>query len=412
MTSRLHVFTSSAVNYLPKVRTLFQSVRRFHPEARLYWVLADERPAWLSVDQEPFDEVLEMAQLGIPHWRGWAFSHDIVELSTAVKPFALEYLLAREDCAAVLYFDPDMVLFSRVDDLLDRLGTANILLTPHQTRPETDREAVLDNEVCSLKHGIFNLGFIGVAPTVEGRRFARWWAERIYHFCRAEIADGLFTDQKWINHVPVFFEGVAIIKSSRHNVATWNLTTRTLEGDVENGFRVDGEPLGFYHFTGFDSGAHRLMAVKNASGNAAVQRLIAWYDRETAPGREDPVTRTPWAYGHFADGTPIAKRHRWLYRENPDLPLAFPNPFACPPDRQSFHHWCETEGRVRFPRLFEPETAALPAPAIRQGMTLATAWRLLFLALTPRAGRLLRQRIAGVWRAQGWRGLAQRLRGT
>jgi hypothetical protein len=40
------------------------------------------------------------------------------------------------------------------------------------------------------------------------------------------VANGLFTDQKWLNFAPVFFDGVSIIRSSRHNVATWNLTTR------------------------------------------------------------------------------------------------------------------------------------------------------------------------------------------
>ena len=111
-----------------------------------------------------------------------------------------------------------------------RSGSSNLALTPHQTKPEQTLDAIIDNEVASLKHGIFNLGFIGVRNTAEGRRFADWWAERTYHLCRAEVENGLFTDQKWINFAPVFFDGVAIVKSSRHNVATWNLTTRADDG--------------------------------------------------------------------------------------------------------------------------------------------------------------------------------------
>ena len=171
MPEALHIFTSAAVNYLPKVRILCRSVKEHHPEAVVHLALADLRPAWLGTQGEPFDHILEMSELGIPNWRAWSFTHDIVELSTAIKPFALRHLLRLPDAATVLYFDPDMVLFSRVDDILATLKGANVALTPHQTRPEQTLEAILDNEVASLKHGIFNLGFIGVRNTAEGRRF-------------------------------------------------------------------------------------------------------------------------------------------------------------------------------------------------------------------------------------------------
>ena len=57
MAERLHVFTSAAVNYLPKVRALCRSVRKYHPEAVITLALADERPAWLTTEGEPFDHV-------------------------------------------------------------------------------------------------------------------------------------------------------------------------------------------------------------------------------------------------------------------------------------------------------------------------------------------------------------------
>jgi len=412
MPRKLHVFTSAAVNYLPKVRMLCHSIRRHHPEAVIHLALADERPAWLATEDEPFDSILEMGAIGIPDWRSWSFMHNIVELSTAIKPFALKHLLGREDCATVLYFDPDMVLFSRVDDILATLEASNVALTPHQNKPERTLEAVLDNEVTSLRMGIFNLGFIGVRNTEEGRRFADWWAERTYHFCRAEVHNGLFTDQKWINFAPVFFDGVAILKSSRHNVATWNLTTRSFSGSLATGFQVDGEPLAFYHFTGFDSGAHRVMAVKNAAGNEAVQELIAWYERETAIAQGDPVSRTPWAFGRFSDGTPIQPHHRWLYRENQDLKRAFPDPYdARAGDRITFIDWCNTEGRVRFPQFFGKDGGSAryaPAPGhppIRPAM----AFKLAALMFAPRAGRSLRMRFVRLLRREGLGGITRRI---
>lgn len=407
----LHVFTSAAVNYLPKVRTLCRSIRAHHPEAVIHLALGDERPAWLGTEGEPFDDIIELHQMGIPNWRAWTFMHSIVELSTAIKPFALQKLLREPGCDAVVYFDPDMVLFSRVDDILERLAHANVVLTPHQNKPERTTDAVIDNEITSLRMGVFNLGFIGVRNTPEGMRFAEWWGERCYHFCRAEVHYGLFTDQKWLNFAPIFFDGVDILKSSRHNVATWNLTTRVMTGDERAGFTVDGEPLGFYHFTGFDSGAHRIMAIKNAAGNEAVQKLIAWYERETTPQRSDPVNDWPWAFARFSDGTRIEPHHRWLYREYKDLQAAFPDPYAAGGKEMGFLEWCETEGRVRFPHFFAKGggSAAYGPPPRHGGVSPAMAMRLGLLMFAPRSGKPLRQRFARLMRREGVRGIGRRL---
>src|SRR5690606_4617524 len=140
-----------------------------------------------------------------------------------------------------------MVVFSRLDDVIDALDNCNLLLTPHQTTPESTVRGVMSNEISSLKHGIYNLGFIGVAANETGRCFAGWWSERLYRFCRDDIPNGLFTDQRWVDLVPAFFDGVAIMRSSRHNVATWNLSTRVLSLSSGGRFLVDGEHLGFYH---------------------------------------------------------------------------------------------------------------------------------------------------------------------
>jgi hypothetical protein len=350
---KVHVFTSAACNYIPKVRMLFDSLRRLHPEFVLHLALADLPGSDRDFSTEPFDHWVSIDRLGIPDWKGWAFCHDIVELSTAIKPFMLARLLEREDCSHVLYMDPDTVTFSRLDDLLVALDHGNVLLTPHQTSPEATLEAVMDNEICSLKHGIYNLGFIGVTANDVGREFADWWGSRTYHFCRADIPNGLFTDQRWIDLVPAFFEGVVIMRSSRHNVAPWNLTTRTLTRDA-TGYLVEGEPLGFYHFTGFDSGAHATMAEKNSGGNAVVRQLVEWYLRETRMLAGDPLAGVKWAFGAYSNGESITRAQRLVYRDRIDLQSAFPDPF----DAAGFLSWWNGQGPTEYPALFNPASVA------------------------------------------------------
>jgi len=413
---KVHVFTSAALNYIPKVRMLFRSLRKYHPEWMLHLALADELPPEIDLSSEPFDEVVSLDLLNIPSWQGWAFCHTIVELATAIKPFMLARLLKLPDAAKVIYLDPDMVVFSRLDDILDALDEANLVLTPHLTNPEKTLSAVLDNEICSLKHGVYNLGFLGVAATEVGHEFAKWWSQRLYYFCRVDIPNGLFTDQRWIDLVPAFFSGVAIICSSRHNVATWNLTTRELSIDVSGGYWVDGEPLGFYHFTGFDSGAHHTMATKNAGGNASVQKLIDWYSDKITHLSNDPLTKQSWAFSTFSDGTIINKAQRIIYRERIDLQRTFSNPF----DASGYLSWWNTQGLVEYPDVFNPDTQDMALAKLSSVLTPGfsdssnvkweKAYPIIKEAMThPSTGIKLLKRSWEILRIEGVRGFKSRL---
>ncbi len=418
---QVHVFTSLALNYLPKGRVLFRSLRNYHPEFFLHLGLADDEHGLIDVRSEPFDNVIPLSSLDIPSWRGWAFCHNIVELATAIKPFVLQKLLKGEDCSKVLYLDPDIVVFSRLDDILTALDETNILLTPHQTTPESSLEAVIDNEICSLKHGVYNLGFIGVSANTEGLRFAEWWAKRVYHFCRAEIYHGLFTDQRWIDLVPAFFDGVGIVRSTRHNVATWNLTTRKLTGSVSDGFQVDGKPLGFYHFTGFDKGEHEYMATKVCGRNASLKALIKWYINDVIQFSKDPLAQTKWAFGYFSTGEPISIAQRFVYRERPDLQLMFRDPFNNS-TKTSFLKWWQQNGKLQYPDMFDTKTADSAIDQIRRLLTPGfritpdqfdwhkTSQHLIAVFSSPRHRAALTKRVSNVLKQEGINGLISKLK--
>jgi len=418
---RIHVFTSLGLNYLPKARALFRSLRKNHPEFILHLALADEARGLINVESEPFDNVIPLSSLEIPHWRGWAFCHDIVELATAIKPFVLRKLLNREDCSKVIYFDPDIVVFSRLDDILKSLDEMNILLTPHQIVPESSLEGVIDNEISSLKRGVYNLGFIGVRANDEGRRFVEWWSKRVYHFCRMEIYHGLFTDQRWVDLVPAFFNGVGIIRSPRHNVAPWNLTTRNLSGSLLDGFQVDGEPLGFYHFTGFDKGDHEYMATKVDGNNESLKKLIRWYINDTIQSSKDPVAKTKWAFGYFSTGESISIAQRLVYRERPDLQSMFKDPFDNSTE-PTYLKWWLKKGKLRYPDLFDSKTSESAIEQIRRSLTPGfrttsdqfdwqkTSQHLVAGFFSPRYGTALTKRVLNVLKHEGIRGLFSRLK--
>lgn len=350
----IHAFTSSAPNYFGKVLALCQSLREHCPEMVIHWLVADVRNEALldHVDKELIDEVMFADDFSACRDRSWLFKHSIVELSTAIKPEAALALISRDDCELLLYFDPDMVVFSPLGDIVEQLRSASVVLTPHLLKPEQEHDAVMDHELCSLRHGVFNLGFLGVRRCAEGEAFLRWWRERCRAFCWGDWREGVFTDQKWINFAPVFFPDTTILRSPRFNVAPWNINQRCLEGTFDEGFTIDQEPLGFYHFTGLDSGAHRQVLDKYAANNLAVTMLVQWYEHRTeylAPNAE-----IPWSLGCYENGHEIAPPHRKVYRERIDLQSAFPDPYLTPEDGTGFLSWITHTGPVEFPDLFPP----------------------------------------------------------
>ena len=332
MTLKTCVFTSIAANYLPKARVLAESIKRVAPEAEFYLMLVDRAPPNFNLKEEPFDSVISVADLDIDAPEAWCFSHRVVELCTAVKGMAACYLLDKCSADKVFYFDPDMVIYGRFDELERHLDTTSILLTPHQSEPETTIDAIMDNEMASLKHGVFNLGFIGIRNDEEGKRFAEWWSERLKTFCLDDIERGLFTDQKWANLVPCFFERYRVLRSPAFNVATWNISTREVEGDLERGITVNGEPLGFYHFSGFDSGDQALMLNKYAPSNSILFAMRNWYISECENKDQQHYGQLPYGYGEYECGESITQPQRDLYRVRQDLQLAFPNPFKMSPE--------------------------------------------------------------------------------
>ena len=338
----VHCFTSATFSYLDRARVLAMTLKRFHKEWVFWLLLSDtEAPDFIFNETlEPFDKVVRITELNIPSFHSWVFKHDVVELCTAVKGIFLERLLIN-GADVVLYLDPDIAIFSNLNPVLETLQKYSIVLTPHLVDPEFDRSAILDNEIGSLQHGVYNLGFLGVGNSEEGCRFAAWWRERLLEFCYADVPSGLFTDQRWCDLVPAFFEQVAILKDPGYNIASWNLSRRTIHIDLDGVIRVNNDyPLRFFHFTKVNW-VGEAMLERYASDNIEVFELLKWYRHMLEKSKVDGLPEDWWGYGCFDDGRKITQAHRLLYRKRPDLEQFFPNPFVVGPG--SYIEWFDQQ---------------------------------------------------------------------
>jgi hypothetical protein len=352
----LAFFTSAVGNYLAKAAVLAESVRQHHNGARFYLLLSEpEAPDWKRF-AGLFDRLFLIRDLEMPveNVESWIFQHTLVELCTAVKGPFLVHALEELRAEKVVYLDPDIVVFDRFREVETLLDKHSIVATPHLLEPEEGGRGVEENEVCALQHGAFNLGFLAVNGSSEGRRFARWWRDRLLHFCHDDIPYGLFTDQRWMDLAPGFFPGFHILRDTTYNVAPWNVSRRKIAKGPGGRYLTDGSPIKFFHFSGIDAGNDFAMFESYARHSPAVFELRKWYLQELDRMGQAEFGRLPWGYGSFSNGKPIQKEHRLVYRKGLELMKQFPNPARVEAGEVSYDHWFAAhvkKGRIRTPLL-------------------------------------------------------------
>lgn len=243
------VFTLCSNNYLAQAITLGNSLLKFNPEYKFLIGLVDRRNEFIDYSKIPYD-IIEVENIDLPGFNEMVLRYNIIELNTAVKPGYFKFLFKKFEPESIIYFDPDIQIFSTINSLRAELDNSDILLTPHIFTPINDDKILAEEDF--LNSGLYNLGFIALNNTQNSLKMVDWWADRLKTKASIDFKKGLFTDQIWINFVPLFFEKVKILSDHGYNMAYWNLHERRLTIRDNELFVNNHEPLVFYHFSGFN----------------------------------------------------------------------------------------------------------------------------------------------------------------
>ena len=317
-------FTSICSNYLPKAMTLAESVKRRCKGAHFVLCLVEREAPNVATSFPHFDEVVLAKDAGWEHFDRFMFRHAIVEASTAVKAqFMLDLLRRHPDETKFVYLDPDVLVYSEfveLDALLDE--EASIVLCPHLLRPGN-----IDMEISSLAHGCYNLGFLAVRRSQNALNFLSWWAERLFRFCYDDMSRGIFTDQRWVDLAPCFFD-VTILKHHGYDFATWSLLNSDLH-EVDGHYVISGDPLRFIHFSGLDSGIidKAIGWWLTESNRSTFVELYEAYKRLLIEHGQTTLGSSPWSYANYADGREISHDARVAYRQC-EMGEGIPEPFS------------------------------------------------------------------------------------
>ncbi|MCL5125595.1 MAG: glycosyltransferase [Deltaproteobacteria bacterium] len=322
--SKRAIFTIVSCNYFHYAKTLMQSIRNVDSVSDLIVVLVDD-----DYDQKHYVsdifELINVREIPVPDIKKKCFQYDILELNTAVKPFAIRRLFTQA-YQKVVYLDPDIFVYHSLESIFSSLERFDVVVTPHLTEPLDDGFRPADLDI--LKAGVYNLGFIAVKSSNEVQKFVDWWADKLLDHCRIAIAEGIFVDQKWCDFIPSFVRQVLVDHNPGMNVAYWNLKHRQI-AERNGSYLVDGLPLIFFHFSGLGLNGVSLLSrhedrFESMGLPRTIERLKSDYLGKLSQNRSEFYSRERYHFDYFDDSPiRIPKAVRDLYRMNPDIRSIF-----------------------------------------------------------------------------------------
>lgn len=298
------IFTICSRNYLAYALTLQRSVKTHEPDTPFFIYLADDP---LDPGMAPDVQIIPARDLGLPMLLDMAFRYTVMEFNTAIKADCFLDLLTRRGFDAAIYLDPDIQVFAPLAEVDSAFRNgASAVLTPHVLGPLAP--GVQPAEADIMQSGIFNLGFGAFAATPESLAFIEWWAGKLHTECYSAPEKGMFVDQRLVDFAPAFIANLGILRHRGYNVAYWNLARRQVTA-IGTGWKVNEEPLVFFHFSGVVPGARGVVSKHLGAGpqdaSDAVFSLIHAYQDSLSAAGHAHWSAIPYAFGRFRDGSPI-----------------------------------------------------------------------------------------------------------
>lgn len=349
--NKISICTIVSLNYFSNALTLCDSIRKYHDNIDFNILVVDKDMEEICKSNESYT-VYNVENIGIDNVEKLAFKYNVIEFNTAVKPFFMEYLYINKGYDSVMYIDPDMMLFNKIDELTNLLKDYSMILTPHICEDRYEEGTM--SELDFLKCGIYNLGFFATKRDDNTFKMLKWWKERLYDQCYMENNWGLAWDQKWMNFLPALFEGVFILKDVGYNMAHWNMHERYIS-KVNDEFVVNKKyKLVIFHFSQYRISEPDLICnLPNVMVNNSITAKLAdrpdlkelyniYYDA-MVNNKYKEFSKIKYGFNYFDNGVEILKINRRLYGGLEDKFSFFKDPFNTS-ESNSFYQWSIKQG--------------------------------------------------------------------
>lgn len=341
------ICTIVAKNYLAAAKTLGDSIKKSNPDMEFHILLSDEFDGYIKTEEENYS-ILEARSLNIPNFDEMAYKYNVIEFSTAVKPFYFEYLFDKYNYDKLYYLDPDMYVYKDMCELNYLLDKYSILLTPHLVEASCKEDGLMFEKE-TLGGGMYNLGFLGMKNDDITKQMLIWWQTKLKDNCYFSKREYLFYDQKWMNFVPIIFKNVYIIKSKAYNIARWNFHERLVRINEDGYFQVeqDGKytDIVIFHYSGFKVNIESFgvgdISISDEQKNN-YWKMFCYYKNKIENNHVEKYSKMPYKYDYFENGYVILQFYRRLFRRELMKGYHYDNPFGN--DEKSFYQVLNKNG--------------------------------------------------------------------
>jgi glycosyltransferase involved in cell wall biosynthesis len=382
--------TVARTSTIPHARVLAHRIGEHHGSTLKVMLLGQERS---NNGGEPF-EVIDPAELAVAGFEDLQRDARWEDLKELLKPSLLRMLVDRGAERAV-YLDPAIDVWAPLDPVFRELDRKDVVVAP-RLLGDLPADGRRPDQRDLRRAGRFGGALVALSSGAVSAEIASWWSRRLTRSALSlppASGNGALARRalsRWIDLAPSVFPDIGLLGDPGCAVSYWNLHERRL-GPGGTGLTVDGRPLRFVHFEGFDPSRPFLLNADEdrirTSENPALGELCAsyadrllnagWRDlhRRSDVGRPLPngilfddrlshllaeaadigeapddvfteagaETFTRWLEGPGPYGT-AAGVNRYLYelyRRRPDLRAAYPDLDG--PDGDGFMSWA-----VRF----------------------------------------------------------------
>lgn len=336
------IFTIVSNNYFSRALTLIKSIKTTNYGLDFYIVLADDKSNLIEYESSGFNMIYLQDFLNDELLDEMKYKYDLVEFNTSIKPFVFKKLFSK-GYKKIIYFDPDIYVYSSLSPLLEILNNYSVALTPHRTCANMAHGEECFNEVELSAAGVFNLGFCAISNTATGNKVVDWWCNKLQDYSYADFKFGLFYDQKWMNFIPCYFpDDVKVLLEPGYNYAPWNFDEREVWDDEGKLYikDIDGRqsPLYFIHFSGFDPTSSEYIIQKHIIDIHLPKEMLGLCERyaeELLSNRYMEYKDVQYAFNRYTNGDKVTSLHRQLYRALLKNGVRFTNLFSV--DKDSFY---------------------------------------------------------------------------
>lgn len=228
--------------YLLKALALHQSLQKLAGNFKLWICCIDDvsysilsRMNLYNVYAFTLDKIEDNELLSIKSYR------KTNEYCWTLKAPLIRYVLHNYNVADVIYCDTDLYFFSDPKPIYEEWGNCDVFLCPQR-----------DIQWVESKYGKYQAGLVGFKNTTASIECLSFWRNKCIEWCFSNPEPEMerFGDQKYLDKLPLLFQGVKIIENLGVDAAPWNCIYNNNYNiyEKDSNIHIEKDKLVVFHF--------------------------------------------------------------------------------------------------------------------------------------------------------------------